>query len=70
MLIMNKIIGLESGPAVIIAVILLGVVIFTFIQLRKQVRHAKDKRNHQLRQRFEEGEISKSEYEEKKKDFR
>lgn len=68
--IVGQILGLDSGSVFIFAVVLLAVVIYTFFQLRKQVRSAKEKRNEQLRHQFEEGEITKSEYEGKKKELR
>lgn len=67
---LDQIFGLDTWTAVIIAVILLVVVIYSFLQLRKQVARSKEKTNEHLRHQFKEGEISKNEFEGKKKDLR
>lgn len=58
-----------KGFVWVYALILLAVVIFTIIQLKKQVGEAKNKRKNQLRERFKRGEISKDNYEEEKKEL-
>lgn len=60
-------IGLAKGFAVIMALVLLCVVIYTVIKLRKQVKQVNNPENRQerslLKDKFERGEISKEEYE-------
>lgn len=58
-----------TGFVWIYALVLLMVVIFTIIQLKKQVGEAKNKRKNQLRERFKRGEISKENYEAEKKEL-
>lgn len=52
-----------TGYVWIYALILLAVVIYTIVQLRRQVEKTEDQRKSQLLERYRRGDISKKEYE-------
>ncbi len=58
-----------TGYVWIYALILLAIVIYTIVQLRRQVGAAENKRKSQLKERFKRGEISKEEFEAEKKEL-
>lgn len=58
-----------TGYVWIYALILLAVVIYTIVELRRQVGNAENKRKSQLKERFKRGEISKEKYEAEKKEL-
>lgn len=61
--------NVSTGFVYVYALILLAVVIFTIVQLKKQVREAKNKRKGQLKERFKKGDISKESYDAEKKEL-
>lgn len=60
---------LGTGYVWIYALILLAVVIYTIVELRRQVGEVEDKRKNQLRERFKRGEISREDYEAERKEL-
>lgn len=64
--------GISPGYAIISGIVLLAVLIYTILEVRKQAAAAEAKKTSdpamkQLQERYERGEISKEDYKKKKK---